>query len=375
MTSGSDSTLLTNNGQPIIAEELPAHVKPDRTSGATANGRDKPQLRFTHEYAELKRLLQERGLMERQPAYYATKMALALGMLAIGLTVLIVVTNPWLQLLNAVFMGFVYTQIGFLGHDVGHRQTLKTNGQNMLVGMICGNLLIGVSRGWWVDKHNRHHGHPNQIDMDPNIDFPFVAFSAEQLHDKRGLARWIVKYQAFLLVPLETLLALSLRANSIRFLLTENMRYRFVELSVIIAHIVLYLGLVFSQLSFWQALLFIAVHQATFGIYMGSVFAPNHKGMPILPADTELDFLRQQVVTARNVRPSPITDFWYGGLNYQIEHHLFPTLPRNKLGEARAIIKDWCRDHGISYYETGLIQSYKEILVSLHEVSAPLRAR
>lgn len=94
MTSGSDSTLLTNNGQPIIAEELPAHVKPDRTSGATANGRDKPQLRFTHEYAELKRLLQERGLMERQPAYYATKMALALGMLAIGLTVLIVVTNP-----------------------------------------------------------------------------------------------------------------------------------------------------------------------------------------------------------------------------------------------------------------------------------------
>jgi fatty acid desaturase len=375
MTSGSDSTLLTNNGQPIIVEELPAHVKHDRTSGTAANGRDKPKLRFTHEYAELKRLLQQRGLMERQPAYYATKMALALGMLAIGLTVLIVVTNPWLQLLNAVFMGFVYTQIGFMGHDVGHRQTLKTNGQNMLVGMICGNLLIGVSRGWWVDKHNRHHGHPNQIDMDPDIDFPFIAFSAEQLDDKRGLARWIVKYQAFLLVPMETLLALSLRANSIRFLLTENMRYRFVELSVIVAHVVLYLGLVFSQLSFWQALLFIFVHQATFGIYMGSVFAPNHKGMPILPADTELDFLRQQVVTARNVRPSPLTDFWYGGLNYQIEHHLFPTLPRNKLGEARAIIKDWCRDHAIDYYETGLIQSYKEILISLHEVGAPLRAK
>jgi fatty acid desaturase len=97
--------------------------------------------------------------------------------------------------------------------------------------------------------------------------------------------------------------------------------------------------------------------------------------MPILPADTDLDFLRQQVLTARNVRPNPITDFWYGGLNYQIEHHLFPTLPRNKLGQARAIIKDWCRDHAIDYYETGLIQSYKEILSSLHEVGAPLRAR
>jgi fatty acid desaturase len=375
MTSGSDSTLLTNGGQPIYAEELDALVTPERPGPAKANQRDKPGLRFTHEYAELKRMLQQRGLMERQPAYYATRIVLTLGMLAVGITLLIVITNPWLQLLNAVYLGFVYTQIGFMGHDVGHRQTLKSNFQNMLVGLVFGNLLIGVSRGWWVDKHNQHHGHPNQIDMDPDIDFPFVAFSAEHLQGKGRLALWIIKYQAFLLVPMETLLALSLRANSIRFLLTEKSRYWLVELSLIVAHVVLYLALVFSQLSFWQGLLFIFVHQAVFGIYMGSVFAPNHKGMPILPVDTPLDFLRQQVVTARNVRPNPITDFWYGGLNYQIEHHLFPTLPRNKLGEARLIVKDFCRDHAIDYYETSLIQSYKEILISLHEVGAPMRAR
>jgi fatty acid desaturase len=96
--------------------------------------------------------------------------------------------------------------------------------------------------------------------------------------------------------------------------------------------------------------------------------------MPILERDSQLDFLRRQVLTSRNVLAHPITDFWYGGLNYQIEHHLFPRLPRNKLREAQPIVKDFCRDHSIAYHETSVLQSYREILQHLHEVGAPLRA-
>jgi fatty acid desaturase len=95
--------------------------------------------------------------------------------------------------------------------------------------------------------------------------------------------------------------------------------------------------------------------------------------MPILEQDSEVGFLHRQVLTSRNVLAHPITDFWYGGLNYQIEHHLFPRLPRNKLREVQPIIKGFCRQHDISYHETSVLQSYREILQHLHEVGAPLR--
>jgi fatty acid desaturase len=108
-------------------------------------------------------------------------------------------------------------------------------------------------------------------------------------------------------------------------------------------------------------------------LYAGSVFAPNHKGMPVLERQAPLSFLERQVLTARNVRAHPLTDFWYGGLNYQIEHHLFPTLPRNQLGAAQTIVRAFCTTHHIAYHETGMIASYREILRHLHDVGAVLR--
>lgn len=73
------------------------------------------------------------------------------------------------------------------------------------------------------------------------------------------------------------------------------------------------------------------------------------------------------------IKAHPFTDFWYGGLNYQIEHHLFPNMPRNKLKEAQPIVRAFCKEHAIAYAETSMLQSYREILRFLHQVSAPLR--
>jgi fatty acid desaturase len=109
------------------------------------------------------------------------------------------------------------------------------------------------------------------------------------------------------------------------------------------------------------------------GLYMASVFAPNHKGMLVVDRTSTLDFLRSQVLTARNITAHPVTDFWYGGLNYQIEHHLFPTVPRTKLRHLQGIIKAFCMEQGIPYYETSIFNSYREILHYLHAISAPLR--
>jgi fatty acid desaturase len=328
----------------------------------------------TNPYAQLKRLIKKNGLLDRQPAYYAAKTGFTLALLAVSLALLFVLGETSFQLLNAAYLAFVFVQISLLAHDFGHRQfSFRSPWKNDWLTLIFGNLLLGISRQWWIDKHNEHHGHPNQMDLDPDVDIPLLAFEEEQALDKRGLARFVVKYQAALIFPLSLLQAISMLRSSLEFLAAKKAKSTLVEALTICVHFALYFALLFSVLEPLQALLFVAVHRGLFGTYLVSIFAPNHKAMPLLERDSKVDFLRRQVLTSRNVTAHPITDFCYGGLNYQIEHHLFPRLPRNKLREAQPIIRGFCRDHCIAYHETSVLQSYREILQHLHAIGAPLR--
>ena len=348
-------------------DALEENLAPPPVQGSASHFRN-------NQYAQLKRLIKQNGLLDRQPAYYMGKTVFTLGLLAVSMALLFVLGDTWSQLLNAAYLAFVFVQISLLSHDFGHRQfTFHSSRKNDWLTLIFGNLLLGLSRQWWIDKHNEHHGHPNQMDLDPDVDIPLLAFEEKQALEKRGFARSVVKYQAALIFPLSLLQAISMLHSSIEFLAAKKAKSTLVEALMICAHFALYFGLLFSVLEPLQALLFIAVHRGLFGTYMVSIFAPNHKAMPLLERDSKVDFLRRQVLTSRNVIAHPITDFWYGGLNYQIEHHLFPRLPRNKLREAQPIIRGFCLDHSIAYHETSVFQSYKEILQHLHEVGTPLR--
>jgi fatty acid desaturase len=324
-------------------------------------------------FAVLKRRVKAAGLFAPQPGYYAFKIAQTLVPLVVSLTCLAVFDHTWWQLLNAAFLGFASTQIGFLGHDIGHRQVFRGRRSKEVASLVVGNLLVGESWSWWVDKHNRHHGHPNEPDIDPDIAMPMLAFTEREAIGKRGLLRLMVKHQAYLFVPLELLGWLVFLIFSIAFLLTRKPKHRVVEALALGAHYGSYFFLLFTFLTVPQAIAFFVVHRALFGLYAGSVAAPNHKGMPVFDASRPPNFLHQQILGARNVNAHPVTDYWYGGLNYQIEHHLFPQIPRNRLRETQHIVKDFCLEHGIPYHEVGVIRSYKEIFDHLQEVSAPLR--
>lgn len=326
----------------------------------------------SNEYAELKRVIKQWGLLNQQPAYYTGKILLTMGMLALSLTFLIVIDNLWLQLLNAAYLAFIFTQIGFIGHDFGHRQIFSDT-RKTTIGLLVFTLILGLSGELWVRTHNQHHADPNNIDLDPDIDTPVVAFTREDARSKQGIVRFIVRYQAYLFFPITCLLPFAQRVRGIRFLFQKQGKHTAAEALCMAIHFPLYFGLPVYFLTLWPAVLFVIIHQGLHGLYMASVFAPNHKGMPVLDKDNRLPFLRRQVLTARNVKAHPFTDFWYGGLNYQIEHHLFPNIPRNKLREAQKIVKAFCRAHSIPYHETGLFESYKDLLQHLHEVSAPLR--
>jgi fatty acid desaturase len=282
--------------------------------------------------------------------------------------------DSWWQLFVAAFLAFVFTQLGFIGHDAGHRQIFRTRRANYLVGLLHGNLAIGLSYGWWVDKHNRHHAHPNHEDMDPDVAIGALAFSPGQAIAKKGLIRFVARHQRYLFLPLLLLEAVQLHASSIRALANRGVRHRSWETVLLALHVVGYLTVLLLVLSPVKALVFLVVQQALFGLYLGLSFAPNHKGMPMLSGADEADYLRRQVLTSRNVRGGWFVDYVLGGLNYQIEHHLFPSMPRPSLRRSQAIVRSFCQQHGVSYLETSLVRSYAQALRHMHDVGQPLRA-
>lgn len=145
------------------------------------------------------------------------------------------------------------------------------------------------------------------------------------------------------------------------------------ELGLIGGRFALYLTAVFWFLPLGMAFAFIGVQLAIFGLYMGSSFAVNHKGMPIVPADVKLDFLTRQVRTSRNIRGRLWPTILMGGLNYQVEHHLFPSMARPHLAAARRLVRDHCDRVGVPYTEMSLGRSYRTVVRYLNEVGLSAR--
>jgi fatty acid desaturase len=331
-----------------------------------------PSHPHVQEYAELKGLLVRQGLFARQPRYYTWKILQTLSGFGLALGLLLTAERFWLQLLDAAWLACVFTQAAFLGHDAAHRQVFHSSRKTTVFCLLC-TLLTGISYSWWTEKHNRHHRHPNHLERDPDVRLRFITFAEASRQTAPGVRRVLVKHQAWWFVPMVLLEGFAIRIHSIAFLRSQRARVPVVEPLCMAVHIGLYLGGVFALLGLWPGMAFMLVHQMLFGLYMGSVFAPNHKGMLMQPGGCQLDRLRQQVLTARNVRSHPVTDFWFGGLNYQIEHHLFPSLARNQLKAAQVTVRAFCHARAIPYHETSVVQAYRDTLRHLHRVSAPLR--
>lgn len=326
------------------------------------------------DYRDLKRRVQEAGLLQPRPAYYVFKSVVAIATVALAAWIAVVATSAIVILATAAFLGFASTQIALLGHDVGHKQGYRGKRLNLFGRYFWGSLMLGISHSWWNDKHNQHHATPNHIDKDPDIQFPMIVFSSEQIATRKRWLRPIIAIQAFLLLFLLPFQGLNMRLISIRHLFTPEAQKPWLQGALFLAHVAAY-GVLLYFIGLPWAVPFAIVHQLTFGLYNSSVFASNHKGMPLTADGKRMDFFREQVLTSRNVSAHPFTDFWYGGLNYQIEHHLFPTMPRCNLRKAQPIVEAFCAEQGVSYHSTGLFASYREVLSHLHRESASLRSR
>jgi fatty acid desaturase len=235
--------------------------------------------------------------------------------------------------------------------------------------MLVANLLCGFSYDWWIDKHARHHAFPNRVGRDPDISHNVLVYAVEQAAAPQGVSRWIRRHQAILFLPLISLEALSVQVNSVRAVIRGVRRYAGPERWLLFTHLVLYGGLMSVlwpnlELLVWVILL----HKCLLGIYLGLIFAANHKAMPI---DREVDrrsYLRRQLETARNIEGGALVSAIYGGLNHQIEHHLFPILPRPALPAAARVVRAHCNAAGLDYESCSPVATYRSIFAHLYAV-------
>ena len=326
------------------------------------------------DYAELSRLVRDAGLLERSRAFYWRRIFAAVGSFGACWIAFAVLGNSWLQLIVATVLAAVVTQFGFLGHDGAHRQIFASHAWNEWTARILAGAFAGLSYGWWASKHNRHHSGPNQTGKDPDIAAGVLAFTPEAATARSGVAAWLTRWQGFFFFPLLLLEGLHLHVASIRGLVERRETpHRLVELTLVTVRLGGNAAAVLLVLPPSKAAAFLGLQLGLTGVFLGGSFAPNHKGMPLVPRDARIDFLRRQVLMSRNIRGGWATDFFMGGLNYQIEHHLFPNMPRPHLRRAQPIVRRFCRDHGVTYTETGLLASYGIVVRYLNAVG--LRAR
>lgn len=324
-------------------------------------------------YMRVSQVVRESELLRRTPWFYgaiAAAIALAFGGAVTGF---ILLGDSWLQLLIAGALGIIFTQVAFLAHEAAHRQILASGPANFRLARILASI-VGISYSWWDSKHTRHHANPNRVGKDPDIEVDTISFLEEDAVEARGLRRAITKRQGWLFFPLLTLEGMNLHMHSFKYLFGRGkVKGRWIELALITVRFAIVLVPVFWLLPLGMAFAFMGVQLAVFGVYMGASFAPNHKGMPVIAHDAKLDFFTKQVRTSRNIRGGWWATWLMGGLNYQIEHHLFPSMSRLHLSKAREIVREHCRTLDVPYTETSLLRSYAIVVDYLNRVGLAAR--
>ena len=331
----------------LVGPEQPAPVAPPAARGS--------------DFAPLLRAMRASGLIRTRRLRYAGLIGVDLVALAGVWAAVYALGSTWWTLLLALPAALFTTRVMFIGHDVSHGQVARTSKMNDWMALVAGDLLSGLGSRWWNDKHSRHHANPNQVGSDPDVAPGALVWTAEQAADRRSRAgTWAARHQARLYFPMLLLEALNLKIASFRAVRSAR------DLALLCGHVVLYLGGLILVLGPGRAAVFVAAHQALVGLHLGVAFAPNHKGMPILAPEARHDFLRKQVLTSRNVRGGRAVDWFLGGLNYQIEHHLFPSMPRPHLRHAQVLVRAHCAKLGLPYTDETLRTSMAMTLRHLH---------
>jgi fatty acid desaturase/predicted heme/steroid binding protein len=319
--------------------------------------------------------MENAGLFQSSMVYYLLwQLPVNIMILGVILPLFLIMYSQsfWIHMLSAAVIAFGWQQAGWLGHDFAHHQVFKNRSINNVVGIVVIGLVTGFSLGWWKEKHNVHHATPNHIDYDNDIDtLPYLAWSDKVLHRldvNNPITRFLITYQEITLFPLLCIARFSWMIQSIIFVLRHQVPLQFFS---VFGHYIFFGYLLYLLPNTQERLIYFCLAETLSSIILSSSFILNHSGRPCINDKDfdQMDFFSQQVVTGRDIYSSTLVDWFTGGLNRQIEHHMFPTLPRHNFGKAEKILLPILDKHHIYYHKSGFFQGLSEILKSLRQIS------
>lgn len=311
-------------------------------------------------YTQLRQAVSAAGLLDRAYGYYAWRTTLCFALLGAAIILALRVPSAWP--LASIAIAFASVQVALVGHDAAHLAVFKTTRANHALAAVCWTLTAGIGFRYWSDRHNRHHAQTNDLELDPDIQWLRLADRARP-YQTRLLLRFLP-----VAAPLyATCLAFAFRVESATFALKRLCGpQRVLELALLGISQVAWLVPIGWVGAAW--LVTYVAAQGLAGLYLTLVIAPNHKGMPLFAKNSELSFMERQVLGSRNIRSDALVDFVMGGLNYQVEHHLFPTMPRVHLRSAQAFVRHACAELGLAYSEVSMRDSYSMVFEELKRV-------
>jgi fatty acid desaturase len=312
------------------------------------------------QYRELVGRLRTVGFFDASPWSFAWRIALCTGAYLGAFAYMLVAPSLWQRLAACCVIGVAHLRGNFLAHDGSHGAITKNQRVVSAIGHWFDTVLGGYSFVYHRRVHDLHHYHCNEVDRDPNAMARLFALHDGLYGDKNAFTRLTARFQHYIMVLGLPLWSFALRGESVAYVL-RNWRKTRLDAVLLVAHVALWTVLPVVCLGWWNAALCYAVMTAVTGVYLGMIVPVNHLAMPSLEFDTAPSFLHQQLATTRNITSSPLHDWIFIGQNSQIEHHLFPWAPTFKLGRGRAIVREFCREHGIEYHETSFGTALREV--------------
>jgi len=338
---------------------------------------DAPQTRsesaeIERDFRALREEITAEGLFRARPGFYAMKTAWVLGLVLLGAAIRLWDQGAMATVASALCVALGWQQGGWLAHEFLHHAVFPKRRDGRTAGVALGSVVLGYSSDWWNEKHNTHHALPNVHEADPDIDvLPALAFTTRDFKRLRhGWQRWALRQQTWSVFPIVAMARLNWTIQGMLWSLShKGIPLRRWEIAGQVVHHAWVLALALHAPSVGNAVLWFALAQLLSGLFIGSVFIVGHNARPVLVQDGAPDFWTMQVVTTRNVRTNALTRWFFGGLEMQTEHHLFPTLPRHAHAAVKARVEALCAKHGIDYCEEGFFMGLLQVWLGLRDVA------
>nr|AFX86441.1 delta-6-desaturase [Microula sikkimensis] len=270
--------------------------------------------------------------------------------------------SVWVHLLSGCLVGFMWIQSGWIGHDAGHYVAMPSSRLNKLGGILFANCLSGISIGWWKWNHNAHHISCNSLEYDPDLQYiPFLVVSSKffssltsHFYQKKltfdTLSRFLVSHQHWTFYPVMCSARLNMFVQSVIMLLFKrNVFNRALEILGLLVFVTWY-PLLLSYLPNWgERTMFVIASLSVTGMQQVQ-FSLNHFSSSVYVGQLKgNDWFERQTSGTLDISCPSWMDWFHGGLQFQVEHHLFPRMPRCQFRKVSPFVMELCKKHNLEY--------------------------